>query len=535
MYPPISAGKTCVIHRKHNAPFNLAGLMLAISPLLLLLAASRTSAHAQTPAPPSPADWTQFHRVNMQRWNPFETLLGVNNVESLQQKWKYFIESETVGGSSPAVSNGVVYLGGPGSDLYALDASTGEKRWSFTAGAGIDSSPAVTNGIVYFGSNDDNLYALNATTGRKLWSYTTGGSIFSSPAVVDNVVYIGSDDGNVYARKATTGAGLWSTAIGSEVRSSPAVVNGVVYIGTMDGDMYALSARTGAKLWSYSTGDAVRSSPAVAFGVVYFGSYNGSFYALNASTGAKLWSFDTGIYLIISSPAVADGIVYFASENGLVYALNARTGSLLWSYDSMGSTDSGPAVANGVVYVTNNILFALNAKTGALLRSYDLGFYTDTSPVIVDGVVYASNWLGDVYSFAPGNTADLFLRIIPTVTTVHQGDLITYAFPVWNLGPANADFEVLKTHVPEGTTLDYIRISGTKGLGTCTTPPYQGTGEIVCHENSAMAPNTTWTVRLTVKVTAPAGTVITESATTTEDTPDINPANNTATVSTTVE
>ena len=73
-------------------------------------------------------------------------------------------------------------------------------------------------------------------------------------------------------------------------------------------------------------------------------------------------------------------------------------------------------------------------------------------------------------------SADLFLRIKPTPTTVHQGDLITYAFPVWNLGPDDADHEVLNTQVPEGTTFDYIRISGTPGLGTCTTPPYQGTG-----------------------------------------------------------
>jgi hypothetical protein len=123
----------------------------------------------------------------------------------------------------------------------------------------------------------------------------------------------------------------------------------------------------------------------------------------------------------------------------------------------------------------------------------------------------------------------------PSTTTVHQGDLITYAFPIWDLGPGNAVHEVLNTQVPEGTTFDYIRISGTPGLGTCTTPPYQGTGQIVCHENSSMAPNTTWTVRLTVKVTAPSGTVITENAATLADTPDPNLANNTATVSTTVQ
>ena len=37
---------------------------------------------------PSPADWTQFLRDNMQRWNPYETVLGVNNVGSLRLKWK---------------------------------------------------------------------------------------------------------------------------------------------------------------------------------------------------------------------------------------------------------------------------------------------------------------------------------------------------------------------------------------------------------------------------------------------------------------
>ena len=132
-------------------------------------------------------------------------------------------------------------------------------------------------------------------------------------------------------------------------------------------------------------------------------------------------------------------------------------------------------------------------------------------------------------------SADLLLRLSASPTPVKQGDLLTFTFPVWNRGPNVAYLEELKTQVPAGTTFDYIRISGTEGLGTCTTPPYGGTGPIVCNENSAMAPNTTWTLRLTVKVTAPSGTVITETGTATEVTPDPNPADATATVSTTVQ
>ena len=307
--------------------------------------------------------------------------------------------------------------------------------------------------------------------------------------------------------------------------------------GSSDHNVYALNANTGALLWSYATGGRVLASSAVANGVVYFGSNDGNVYALNANTRAQLWSYTTG-GPVISSPAVANGLVYVSSDDGNVYALNASTGAKLWSYPTGVYVSSSPALANGVVYVGSydNNVYALNASTGALLWSYPTGVYVSSSPTVVNGMVYTAG-LNNVYAFglASADSADLYRRIQPTPTAIQQGDLITYAFPVWNLGPDNADQEVLNTQVPEGTTLDYVRISGTPGLGTCTTPPYEGTGEIVCHENSAMAPNTTWTVRVVVKVTAPSGTVITESATTTDETHDPNLANNTATVSLTVQ
>ncbi len=55
------------------------------------------------------------------------------------------------------------------------------------------------------------------------------------------------------------------------------------------------------------------------------------------------------------------------------------------------------------------------------------------------------------------------LRLYATPTSVKQGDLLTFTFPVWNRGPDVAYLEELKTHVPEDTTFDYIRISGTPG------------------------------------------------------------------------
>ena len=64
--------------------------------------------------------------------------------------------------------------------------------------------------MIYVGSDDGNLYALNAATGDKLWSFSTPGDVYSSPALANGVVYVGSEGGNVYALNATTGAKLWS-------------------------------------------------------------------------------------------------------------------------------------------------------------------------------------------------------------------------------------------------------------------------------------------------------------------------------------
>ena len=429
--------------------------------------------------------------------------------------------------------------------MYALNASTGARLWSFDSGNfnHVFSSPAVANGVVYIGSDGGALYALKCHHRRHAVELYRGECpIRSAPTVANSVVYVSSYDHNLYALNTATGALLWSYAAGGPLTSSPAVADGAVYFSGADSNLYALNAGTGAKLWSYSANIDAFTSPAIANGCrsLYPAAVN-KVVALNATTGVKLWSYTTGGG-IFSSPAVANGAVFVGSGDGNVYALNASTGARLWSYfagipNGYSPVLSSPAIANGVVYFGSsniNTVNALNASTGALLWSYTTGGNVVSSPAVVDGVVYIGSCDGSVYAFSLAS-ADLFLRIRPTTTTVHQGDLLTYAFPVWNLGPDDADQEVLTTQVPAGTTLDYIRISGTPGLGTCTAPPYQGTGKIVCHENSSMAPNTTWTVRVTVKVTAPAGTVITENAATMADTFDPNLANNTATVSTTVQ
>src|SRR5208337_2874589 len=135
-------------------------------------------------------NWPQFHSDSCHTgYNPNEFILSPATVGNLALDWKYET-GNTIYHSSPAVANGVVYVGSTDNNLYALNAGTGALLWKYTTGDQVWSSPAVANGVVYVGSLDGNLYALNVATGALLWKYTTGDRIFAPPTVANGVVYV---------------------------------------------------------------------------------------------------------------------------------------------------------------------------------------------------------------------------------------------------------------------------------------------------------------------------------------------------------
>ena len=354
----------------------------------------------------SDVNWAQFHFDPLHNGlNTFETTIGLGNVSGLGVAW-----TATTGGgvsSSPAVVNGVVYVGSEDRHVYAFSAANGQFLWRSPTGAVIGSSPAVVNGVVYIGSYDGKLYAFDAATGALRWSAATGGLIHSSPAVVNGVVYVGSQDFKLYAFDAITGAVRWTAATGGAIYDvSPAVANGVVYTGSDDGKLYAFDAATGALRWSAATGGAIdRSSPAVAQGLVYVGSRDGRLYAFDAQTGLLRWSAPTG-GLIDCSPAVANGIVYVGSYDGAIHAFNAGTGAPVWMAGTGDIVISPPAVANDIVYVglvAPRRLNAYNATSGTLLWSGPVGGYIYSGPVIINGCVYVSSYDGKLQAFGLGD------------------------------------------------------------------------------------------------------------------------------------
>lgn len=201
-------------------------------------------------------------------------------------------ESPASGQSSPAVVGGVLYVGGY-EGLYAYSAAgtsgcsgtpkTCSPLWvGQTAQMGLGlantvsaSSPAVVDGVAYLGGGND-LFAFSTTcsgTCNPLWSYATGGQISSSPAVANGRVYLGSSDGKMYVFS-TSGVLQWS-ARGAGGSSSPTVANGVVYMASFHNinafSAGGCSAATCSPLWTAPLDDSNFASPVVANGLVYIG------------------------------------------------------------------------------------------------------------------------------------------------------------------------------------------------------------------------------------------------------------------------
>ena len=159
-------------------------------------------------------------------------------------QWRFKTEGPIIG--SPAIANGVVYIGSIDGHLYAVDQETGKQKWKFkTLGSRqVTSSPTIANGLVYFGGFDGILYALDAETGTMKWNFLAeyerrfqGQRLHGYPPGYQTI----PDSWDIYT-------------------SSPAVSGGRVFIGSGDGNVYCVDAQTGILQWKFATGDIVHAS-----------------------------------------------------------------------------------------------------------------------------------------------------------------------------------------------------------------------------------------------------------------------------------
>ncbi|MFE2968836.1 PQQ-binding-like beta-propeller repeat protein [Streptomyces sp. NPDC059340] len=274
---------------------------------------------------------------------------------------------------------GTVITGTRGGGVQAWEASNGQKLWEIT-GAQTDfespeAGPAVHDGTVYVWK-DARLCALEARTGEERWSYPIGDAascggvpvrITSAP---DGYVYISAGT-RVLAVDVASGHVRWHFEAPAVFLSpptfvpGPAVTGGGVYLADYLGTVYALDATDGRDRWRIATEARSSIDPVlVAAGHVHVGSGKG-LYTLDAVTGTPKWRFQAGGDLV-GAPAVAEGRIHFGSTDHLLYTLKADDGRLRWKLATGGEITGAPVVKDGVVYACSKdrCVYALDAEKG---------------------------------------------------------------------------------------------------------------------------------------------------------------------------
>jgi alcohol dehydrogenase (cytochrome c) len=168
---------------------------------------------------------------SLQRYSPLETL-NKTNVKNLVPAWAFSLGGEKQRGqeTQPLVYDGVMYITGSYSRMYAIDLKTGKELWQFDARLPegilpccdvINRGAALYKDKVYFGTLDARIVALNAKTGDVVWNkkiaeYKEGYSYTAAPLIVNGLVITGNSGGEfgiigeVQARDAETGEIVWT-------------------------------------------------------------------------------------------------------------------------------------------------------------------------------------------------------------------------------------------------------------------------------------------------------------------------------------
>ena len=282
-------------------------------------------------APLKDQPWAQHGQgAGEQRFSPLARIDRAS-VGQLGLAWSHPFRQPRGVEATPIVVGGVMYVTGPWSTVYALDARTGRELWVYDPKVPgekaahaccdvVNRGVAVHEGRVYVGTLDGRLVALDAKTGRERWSQRTfpieeTRTITGAPRVANGVVVIGHGGaeygvrGFVAGYDARTGQRRWRfyTVPGNPANGPDGEVS--------DAPLRDLAAKTwNGEWWKYGGGGTVWDSIAYdpELDLLYIGVGNGSPH--NAS---------------IRSPGGGDNL--FLSS---IVAVRPRTGEYVWHYQT---------------------------------------------------------------------------------------------------------------------------------------------------------------------------------------------------------
>ncbi|MBV9212826.1 MAG: PQQ-binding-like beta-propeller repeat protein [Actinobacteria bacterium] len=254
------------------------------------------------PAPLEGGGWPFYGRDLANSRDGGPTGPSYNEVATLGPVWSFESKKGDFTGT-PVISRGTLVAGAGDGTVYALDASTGRKRWSRATGAPINGTAAISGGRVFVPLatvGAPAIAALRLSDGKQLWRHVLDrqkdADMFGSPVVWSVPARHRRDREDGGRDRGTGDDGRPTVFVGvsaeyGEVNDPNVAVRGSVV---------ALDARTGKVRWKryavppHRDGGAVWSTPAIDTRTkrVYVGTGN-AYHAPAADTTDSILALDT--------------------------------------------------------------------------------------------------------------------------------------------------------------------------------------------------------------------------------------------------
>jgi outer membrane protein assembly factor BamB len=322
--------------------------------------------------------------------------------------------------STPVAGSSLIYAATKKGRIVALD-NSGTQVWARAFQAPLvtnqpprpesfDAPLLVADEILYAGARGGRLHAMDAASGQVRWSYTFPGSIRGTAAArrnpggkITHIVVMNQADGTLHGLDPATGALLWKSEPTGRTDGSFALDDDRIVFGNCDSAIHAYSATNGEKLVSIPLGPdcQIAAGLATSNGLAFSGSRPGIVFAANMATGVILWTNGVAASEIFNAPAINGRIVVAGAKNGGLYALEQTTGALRWSFMTKGQPTDPVIASDKVIVCSEGVLHVLNLESGAELWSGIVGDDL-TSPAIVDGLIIVGG--NDGYITAFGST-----------------------------------------------------------------------------------------------------------------------------------
>ncbi|MDX6412055.1 MAG: hypothetical protein QOE91_1571, partial [Gaiellaceae bacterium] len=138
--------------------------------------------------------------------------------------------------ASPSTDGRFVFALARSGRLVALRARDGAVMWTRRLGTLEYSTPAVSQGRLFVGGFDGRLHAFRTTTGNTLWTRYVGGRILAPAFVAGNLVFFSTLEGRTYGARVVDGRVVWSIRAG---KYSPGIATDRHYFFSLNGLMAA--------------------------------------------------------------------------------------------------------------------------------------------------------------------------------------------------------------------------------------------------------------------------------------------------------